>query len=107
RHLLDALWHAQPEDEAPFLTGESEGGVDQRESRDPVEPLAAVAAPTFQRLALLARGAGVQRLAWRDDRSCERRRSPRLRGTTEGTWASAPSVGLDFHMPSLSPAMSV
>jgi hypothetical protein len=40
-HLLDELRDAQPEDEAPLLAAEREDGVDQRERRDPVEPLAA------------------------------------------------------------------
>ena len=106
RQLLDDLSDTQPENEAPFLPGEGGGRIDQRESRDPVEPLAAVPALAFQRLALLARRSGAHRLAWSDDGSGERRRGPRLRRTTEGTGASVPSVGLEFHMPSLAPRMS-
>ena len=106
RKLLDDLSDTQPENEPPFLPGEGDGRIDQRESCDPVEPLGAVPALAFQRLALLARRAGAPGLAWSDGGSGERRRRPRLRRTTEGTRASVPSVGLDFHMPSLSPSMS-
>src|SRR5690242_4499362 len=85
RELLNDLGRTEPENEAPLAAGESDGGVDEREPGDPVEPLAAVAAPAFQGLARLSGRAGAR---WLDDRtgaSHVHGRSERLRRTAERT----------------------
>jgi hypothetical protein len=58
RELLNDLGHAEPENETPLSAGEADGGIDEREPGDPVEPLATDAAPAFQRLPRFAGRAG-------------------------------------------------
>src|SRR5262245_30189156 len=119
--LLNELRDAEPEYEPPALSGERDARIDQGQSGDPVEPLGTTPALALEGLALIV-GRGRARDALRRRRrrceirrgssrsvaghslaTTERWRCPGLRRTTERTLAGAALVGLDLHMPSLSP----